>query len=405
MPVYSFGIATLRAALAVTALVLAVGCSGPVRLQPVPADRTMEAQPLGIANARFYPLSQPEIMIEEGTKAAIRRLVNEGLMEPGGPLPKELPPVEFLAVSGGGDDGAFGAGLLVGWSAAGGRPDFQIVTGVSTGALIAPYAYLGEAYDDELRRVYTSITPDKIFEQRSLLGIITEDSIADTSPLWALISENVDEQMLADIAAEYERGRLLLIASTNLDAQLPVIWNVGAIAASGHPGALDLVRKILRASSAVPGVFQPVLIDVEIDGQQHQELHVDGGAIAQMFLYPPSIDLRQQVHRDRTAYIIHNAREDARWADVEPNTLTIAGRAISTMIHASGMNDVARIWFITQRDGVGFNLAYIGSDFDAPHPTDFDQGYMNALFDYAYQKAAAGYPWETEPPRMLRPPE
>jgi predicted acylesterase/phospholipase RssA len=224
--------------------------------------------------------------------------------------------------------------------------------------------------------------------------------MADTTPLWEMISAHVDEQMLADLARAYEGGRLLLIGSTNLDAQTPVLWNVGAIAASGHPDSLDLVRKILRASSAVPGVFQPVLIDIELDGKHYQELHVDGGAIAQMFLYPATIDVRKQIHRERTAYLIRNARQDPKWADVEPRTLSIAGRAISTMIHSSGTNDIARIYFITQRDGVDYNLAYIGSDFDAPHPTDFETAYMVSLFDYGYQLGRAGYDWKKEPPGL-----
>jgi len=383
------------------ALVAALAaCSSPERLPSVPAADTTRAQPLGIPYARFYPGTQADQMIEVGTQAAMRRLVAQGLMEPGGPPPKTLPPVDFLAVSGGGDDGAFGAGLIVGWTEHGDRPDFQIVTGVSTGALIAPYAYLGPDYDAQLREVYTTISPDKIFVERGLLGIYYKDSIADTTPLWEMISAHVDEQMLADIARAYEGGRLLLIGTTNLDAQRPVIWNIGAIAASGHPDALDLVRKILRASSAVPGVFQPVLIDVEIDGQKYQELHVDGGAIAQMFVYPPNIDLRQQIHRERAAYLIRNARQDAKWAEVEPRTLSIAGRAISTMIHASGTNDILRIYFIMQRDGVDYNLAYIGSDFSAPHVADFDTPYMVALFDYGYQQGRAGYDWKKSPPGL-----
>ncbi len=117
--------------------------------------------------------------------------------------------------------------------------------------------------------------------------------MADTTPLWGLISKYVDESLLAAIAREYKKGRLLFIGTTDLDAERGNIWNIGAIAASGHPGALDLIRKILRASSAVPGFFQPVMIDIEFDGKPYQELHVDGGAIVQIFLYPPSIDVEQ----------------------------------------------------------------------------------------------------------------
>ncbi|HKY93923.1 MAG TPA: patatin-like phospholipase family protein, partial [Kiloniellales bacterium] len=346
-------------------------------------------------NARFFPLSGVEAMLAEGVASFERERAHLGLA-----ADAPMPPAHFLAVSGGGDDGAFGAGLLVGWGESGTRPEFRLVTGVSTGALIAPFAYLGKPYDEKLSQVYTTINADNIFVQRSLLGAIFEDAMADTTPLFEMISLYVDEQMMADIAAEYEKGRLLLIGSTQLDAQVPVIWNIGAIAASGKPGSLDLIRKILRASSAVPGAFQPVLIDVELDGQKYQELHVDGGAIAQMFVYPPGIHLRDARPRERHAWLIRNARQDLAWAETEPRTLSIAGRAISTMIHSSGTNDILRIYFITQRDGVDYNLAVIGPDFDTPHIADFDPTYMKALYHYGYELGRKGYPWMKMPPGL-----
>jgi hypothetical protein len=216
-----------------------------------------------------------------------------------------------------------------------------------------------------------------------------------------MISRFVDESMMAAIAREYRKGRLLFIGSTDLDAQRANIWNIGVIADSGHPGALDLIRKILRASSAVPGVFQPVLIDVELNGKAYQELHVDGGAIAQMFLYPPNIDIREIAHENRVAYLIRNAREDPEWADVEPRTLGIAGRAISTMIHSSGENDLLRIYFTSRSEDIDFNLAYIGKDFSAPHSDEFDTAFMKALFDYAYQQGRQGYQWKKVPPLLV----
>jgi hypothetical protein len=265
--------------------------------------------------------------------------------------------------------------------------------------LIAPFAFLGPEYDPRLRSVYTTISVDDIAKSRGLITGIFSDALSDTTPLFNLISRYFDQSMMTAIAREYEKGRLLLIGTTNLDAEQPTIWNIGAIAASGNPGALDLIRKILRASSAIPGIFQPVLIDVTLNGKHYQELHVDGGAIAQMFLYPPSIELSRFVSREREAYLIRNAREDPDWANVQRRTLSIGGRAIVAMLRASGANDLARIYFVTQRDSVDYNLAYIEGDFTTPHPAkNFDKAYMNAVFNYAYQKARAGYPWRKTPP-------
>jgi len=373
-------------------------CASPVRLPPVPSDDTVRALPLGIANARFFPLMQRAEFTLEWEQSLQRQRKVLGLA-PDAPLPS----ARFLSISGGGDNGAFGSGLLIGWSDAGDRPEFQVVTGISTGALIAPFAFLGRDYDKQLREVYTTVSAADVFSPRWMVGALFEDAMADTTPLWGLISRYIDEPLLAAIAREYGKGRLLLIGTTDLDAQRANIWNIGAIAASGRPDALDLVRKILRASSAIPGAFQPVLIDVELDGKKYQELHVDGGAIAQMFLYPPSVNIEKIAKRERTAYLIRNAREDPEWAEVEPRTLSIAGQAISALIHTSGSNDLLRIYFVTQRDHVDYNLAFIGSDFSAPRTGQFDKAYMNALFDYAYQQAKRGYPWRKVPPVLADP--
>jgi hypothetical protein len=378
-------------------VLVVAACSSLERLPSVPPSATQEAQPLGLANARFLPLQQRDDIIAEGQRAVERQRQSLGL-SPDAPLP----PTHFLAISGGGDDGAFGSGVLVGWTDAGDRPQFDIVTGVSTGSLIAPFAFLGPAYDPQLRQVYTTISPDDIFVRRGIIGGLFSDAFSDTTPLSNTISRFFDAAMMEAIAREYAKGRLLLIGTTNLDAEQPVIWNIGAIAASGHPESLELIRKILRASSAIPGYFQPVMIDVMLDGERRQELHVDGGAIAQIFLYPPNISLNRFIDRGREAYLIRNAREDPSWANVQRRTLSVGGRAISAMLRASGANDLARIYFVTQRDGVGYNLAYIESDFSVPHPsTNFDTAYMNALFDYGYRKARGGYPWRKSPPILM----
>jgi len=316
-----------------------------------------------------------------------------------------LPEVQLLAVSGGGEDGAFGAGLLCGWSEHGTRPVFELVTGVSTGALTAPFAFLGSSYDPQLRAVYTELTPSDVLAKRRFTAALFDDAMADNAPLFHTISRYLNQAMLADLAKAYQQGRLLLIGSTDLDAQQPVIWNVGAIAASGHPRSLETIRRLLLASAAIPGAFPPSMFDVTLDGKPYQEMHVDGGAFAQAFLYPASITRqRRQRMKDgepvlpATAYVIRNGRLDPEWASVQRRTMGIASRAISTMIAASGYNDVLRMYNTTQRDGIDFNLAYIGSDFTKELPEPFDPGFMNALFDYGYQRARRGYDWAKRPP-------
>ncbi|WP_246716434.1 MULTISPECIES: patatin-like phospholipase family protein [unclassified Methylocystis] len=316
-----------------------------------------------------------------------------------------LPTAHLLSLSGGGDNGAFGAGLLVGWTAHGDRPKFKLVTGVSTGALIAPFAFLGPNYDSALTDVYTNINPSKVYEKRFLAtAALTEDALSDSTPLYETISHYVDETMLATIAAEYQKGRLLLIQTTDLDAGRPVLWNIGAIAASGDPKSLGLIRHVLLASASIPAAFPPVLFDVEANGKTYQEMHVDGGAVSQAFLVPPSLNTRDVLQRSGfqrkavVAYIIRNGRLTAEWSDVDRLTLPIAEKAVSTLINYNGVGDLYRMYLVTQRAGATFNLAYIGDDFNAKHPEDFDQGYMRALYRFAYEKAVKGYPWDHSPP-------
>jgi hypothetical protein len=372
------------------------GCGHTDRLAAVPVTEIKTAKFLGIANARFF-VDEPGPMVREGVESVRREIAYYRN------LGRELPPANFLAISGGADDGAFGAGLLVGWTERGDRPQFKLVTGISTGALIAPFAFLGAGYDASLREVFTTIDKSMVLEQRSIIAGLTDDALADTTPLYALISRYLDDDMVAAIAREYDRGRLLLIATTHLDAGRPVIWNIGAIAKTGHPKSRDLIRRILLASASIPGAFPPVMFDLDIDGRSYQELHVDGGAVAQAFLYPPTLNVRARsefASRKRTAYIIRNAKLSAPPSEVNRRTLPIAGRAISTLIASNGVGDMYRMYVTTKRDGVGYNLAYIGEDFTEPYPGLFDRSYMNKLFEYGREKAYRGYSWQRSPPGL-----
>ncbi len=376
------------------AMLLLAGCSSIMRKPAPPVDAADDLAVLGIPNARFWIDSSPDALIREGRIMAAREAATR---PPGTPRP----PTTFLAISGGADNGAFGAGLLTGWTAEGNRPSFNVVTGISAGALIAPFAFLGSDYDPQLRELFTEVAPrDVLLLPRQVFAIfplLFGEALADTSPLARLIHRHANQEMLDAIAREYARGRLLMVGTTNLDLQRPVVWNIGAIAASGHPEALSLFRSILLASASIPGAFPPVLVPVEHAGRSFEEMHVDGGAAMQVFLYPPSLRLSERVgERQRTAYVIRNGRVDVEASVTSRGVFSIARRSAATLLHFSGISDINRIYLTTLRDRVAFRLAFIGSDFHADRSEPFDPAFMQALFDYGY--AQAGRPWHTVPP-------
>jgi hypothetical protein len=373
-------------------------CALPERGAPVPERRAREARVLGLPNERFSIADAADLpmLTEEFSEAGRRQRRRLGL----GPR-DQLPPAHAIAFSGGGDNGAFGAGLACGWTEHGSRPEFNLVTGISTGALTAPLVFAGPHRDAVLRAAYTEIDAKDVLAPRGLLAALTHDALADSQPLAELIARYFDEELLGEIATGYLGGRQLIIGTTNLDAQRPVGWNLGVIAASGHPDALSLCRRVLLASAAVPGVFPPVMFDVTLDGERYQEMHVDGGAFAQAYLFPPGIG-GTRVERVRlglsppevTAYVVRNSRLAPRGGTVNRRTLPIAQRAISTLIAASGVNDIFRIETAArQATGLNFRLAFIDDDFTMESDEPFAQAYMRALFDYGFTKARAGYPW------------
>jgi predicted acylesterase/phospholipase RssA len=397
-------ISVLIPRLLVAFLLVLSGCSALARRDAVPVALQDEARILladvpGRIRYRVGSLEEQASLAREFVESWRRERAYATSQGHTGPLP----PTAFLALSGGGDQGAFGAGLLNGWTAAGNRPQFKLVTGISTGALIAPFAFLGSAYDSRLKEFYTNTSSKDILRLRGYLAAVTSDAMADTQPLRKLLRKHVDRAVLDAIAAEYVKGRELWIATTDLDNRQRYIWNMTRIAASGDPRAIDLFHSLMLASASIPGAFPPVLIDVEAGGQRYQEMHVDGGAMAQVFVYPIGLDFEalaaeHNAERQRALYVIRNSRLDPEWAQVERRTLSIAGRAITSLIQTQGVGDLYRIYLTAQRDGLDFNLAYIPASFNAPHEEEFDTRYMRALFNVGFDTAAKGYPWEKVPP-------
>jgi hypothetical protein len=290
----------------------------------------------------------------------------------------------WLAISGGGADGAFGAGALIGWA---GRPEFSVVTGVSIGSLIAPYVFLGSAYNEDLRKNFTTITAADIFEDR-----VTRDSLFDYWPLKQMIERRVTPKMLTDIAAEHKRGRRLLVATTSLDTGRRVIWNMGAIAEQGGEKGLKLFREILLASCSIPGFFSPVAIESDSGGKKLQEMHGDGTLTAPFFVVPESMLSAKSTARPpfNQLYVLVNSKLIPDFKLADRSVAGVLGRSIDLALSAALRAEMMIIYAGAQKHGIGLSVAQLDPSFDFPSRGPFDGKYMQALFDYGMEQGKKG---------------
>lgn len=379
------------------AIVLIItGCASIPERNPLPLNLTNQARISGVPEARFWGDEWPKFSLktfETYTDAEFRRHYSGVYNQPH----------NYLAISGGGANGAFGAGLFAGWTASGTRPQFTMVTGISTGALTAPFAFLGPEYDDTLKEVYTTTTTEDIVEKRNIVSALFSDSMTDSTPMQALIAKYITDRVIDAIARGHQRGRRLFIGTLNLDAGRSVIWNIGAIAVSDYPHKLTLIHDVLRASASIPVAFPPVVISVNVDGKMYDEMHVDGGTGSQVFVYPASVDWRMITRKLKVkgiphVYVIRNSFLDPDYRGVKRNVLPIASRSIDSLIRTQGIGDLYQIYALCKRDGNDFNLAYIPSDFTEEPGEAFDPIYMGKLYELGYDMALKGYPWEKGPP-------
>ena len=387
--VYDF----VRVATSAVVTVALVACSTLTR-NPVPESTSLEEVPAAPGQIRIWGDVVPKNIEAIGRERDAQRRA-------AGVNPSSV--MSYLAVSGGGSDGAFGAGLLVGWTEAGTRPKFDLVTGISTGALITPFAFLGSEYDPQLKEVYTSYDANDIARKRPLISVLADASLADDSPMAHLIARHITSDFVDRIATEHRKGRRLLIGTTHLDAQRPVIWDMGGIAIRNDQNAINLFRKVMLASASIPGVFPPVLISVDQDGKAFDEMHVDGGVARQVFIFPTHFDpltLDKELNRSptRRLFVIRNARLNPEWQTVEPQLLKIAGRSIASLIKYQGRGDLDRMYLQSRSYRIDFNLASIPVSFVEREKEPFDLEYMNALFDVGYDLGRHGYRWQKKPP-------
>jgi hypothetical protein len=390
----------LRVVLIGSSILSAAGCATIAPRNVLPQASAAEIELEGFHNIRFWgDASAADI------QAIMMADVPKTEMRTGLGSERHLAVSNLLAISGGAEDGAYGAGLLVGWSDTGTRPIFDLVTGISSGALIAPFAFLGREHDNQLREIFTKYGRQDIFTY-NVPGLLEGTALADDAPLARLIAKYVDDAFLQEIARERIKGRILLIGTTNLDTQRPVMWDMGRIAMSHNPDAKALFRKILLASATLPGVFPPVRIQVRVGGQNYDELHVDGGVTRQVFIAPSIFSLVSRDQKPGRAaeksrlFVIRNGKIDPEWQSVNENVLSITQRSISTLIKNQGIGDLYRIYSVTRRDGIDFNLASIPADFTGVSDEPFDQKYMIALFNRGYDLASHDYSWTKAPPGM-----
>jgi predicted patatin/cPLA2 family phospholipase len=370
---------------AALALLAVAGCS--LHRNPVPLSRITDAEIAGMPDIRSWDIDyQPSFT----------------------PQSLHCSDCSFLAISGGGANGAFGAGVLCGWTQAGTRPKFKLVTGISTGALIAPFAFLGPDYDRILKHLSTTVATKDILDVQGILGLFPwpwAESFTDAAPSERLIEQYVDRRLLEAVAKEHAAGRRLYIGTTNLDAERFVAWDMGAIAASGHPDALDIFRKVMLASGSIPGAFPPVYFDVEIDGKTYDEMHVDGGAITQVFGYgslPVSEELMTQMLTSENVYslyVITNGKLATRPQQVSRNTVKIIRRSFSTLMKTHSWGDIYRLYSLAEHDNVDFNYVSIPEGYVVAGEQKVGPAEINRLFDIGFEMGKSGR-WQKDPPEL-----
>lgn len=384
---------------AMIVLLMSSGCAT-IR-HPVPKDLISKATVNNMSEIRSI-MGIPNPVLQEN-------LINSVNEERPGDFPASFDGTKIypiLAISGGSANGAYGAGLLKGWSVEGSRPVFKVVTGVSTGAIIAPFAFLGKEYDAELDKLYTSMSTKDVMRPKGPFQALLGDSFATNRPLARQIASFVDAKFLQKIADAHRQGRRLFVGTTYLDAQRFVVWDMGAIACRGDA---DLFKQVILASAAIPIIFPPVYINVEANGKRYDEMHVDGGTMTQVFTIYKVLDNAGKIAKEldinpskmkSKCYIIRNGYVTPGYKVVKDDLSSIADSAFDTMINSQGVGDTYRIYTFMQKRGNDYNLAFIPPDFRSSKKEEFDPHAMKELFVRGYEDAVNGYKWHKTPPGL-----
>ncbi len=375
------------------------GCAS--ERQAVPENLSDSAQIIGIPPDSRAVWGQPNSVITQDYCSSLKKDTKDcfSIDDQGNKT------YSVLLISSGAENGAFGSGLLKGWSQSGSRPVFKIVTGISTGAIMAPFAFLGSAYDQKLEEIYTTHSTKDVYRSK----IIPWDSLVKNWPLKRLIDKYFDKQVLREIAKEYDKGRRLYIGTTDLDTQQLIVWNMGEIASVGDGTALAIFRKIILASASMPGAFPPVYFQAKANGKTYEEMDMDGGVTKQVFLpynvlqsfkkaseNQPGMNIDPSKLRYKI-YILLNTFSDPVWTQVPDKIISIVIRTIGTIIKAQSIGDVYQLYAFTKLGNGDFNLACIPKGYIRHDKEFFDIVEMKRLFDLGFKEASRGYHWKKTP--------
>ena len=305
--------------------------------------------------------------------------------------------LNILALSGGGSGGSFGAGALVGFSRQGKRPQFDVVTGVSAGALIAPFAFLGPAWDARLDQNFSGAHSENFLIPR-WLGVLFRPGLYDNEPLVKFVDDFVTEDMIREVTDQAALGRLLLVATTDLDKEETIIWDMGQIAAHGGRAAHNLFRDVLVASASIPGVFPPVIIPVENAGSRYDEMHVDASATVPFFVAPALayvLPLDPGTLKGANVYVIVNGQLGATPQTTPVDTISILSRSFTAVLQHRARSEIALTSEFAQQYGMNLRLTAIPVSYPFHGPLYFHEASSRELFDYGVACAREGRLWTT----------
>ncbi|ENP8393543.1 TPA: patatin-like phospholipase family protein [Vibrio alginolyticus] len=321
------------------------------------------------------------------------------------PIKVEGEQLNILALSGGGVNGAYGAGVLMGLQEKGELKDYAIITGVSAGALIAPFVFIGGDAMPKMKEVMLNINDKNILGKKNFLNTLFKDAFTDGENLYDFIADAYPEPMIEAMAQQHRNGKRLFIGSTHFDSGELVIWNIGAIANSDLADKSELIYKVLAASASIPGVFPPQFIDVEHDGETLEELHVDGGLVAQVFFNPSNFNYQQisdalGLEKAPQLDVIRNGALKAPYHPLKDKGLDLVSKSVSSLTLAQTRGDLYRMKYISEINDIEMQFTYIDQDFRYAKVTKdmFDHRYLLTIYEYGFKKATQGQLWVTELP-------